>query len=361
MPGQPTPAAIRLALYLRQLREGAPITLTQAALAAAFSAEHQVRSATVSSWENAQRPSTPPQARLEPYARFFATPRSLAGEPHLIPLPELKSDEIELYDSLHAELRELWAAARGTKEYEAPAARRSWFFDDPGPVTIICPDAPELARGPLASSADPNYTRMHSYADLDALIELHGHIRAENSPGYGVFHRLNSEVQADDLSGHVVLLGGVGWNDVTRHLLRTLSNVPIRQIEDVEVKTGEIFSARVGESEQRFYPTWASDDETELIEDVALFARVPNPFNGSRTLTICNGIHSRGVLGAVRSLTDARVRDANEAYLADRFPKGEFALLLRVPVVQGQALSPDLANSKTRLFEWPAGRGQAGR
>ena len=107
-----------------------------------------------------------------------------------------------------------------------------------------------------------------------------------------------------------------------------------------------------GESEQRFYPTWAPDDETELIEDVALLARVPNPFNGSRTLTICNGIHSRGVLGAVRSLTDARVRDANEAYLADRFPKGEFALLLRVPVVQGQALSPDLeqfANQALRM------------
>ena len=335
--------------------------MTQAALAAAFSPEQQVGPATVSSWENAQRPSTPPEARLERYARFFATPRSLAGEPHLIPLKELKSDEIDLYDSLHEELRELWAAARGTKEHEAPVARRSWFFDDPGPVTIICPEAPESARGPLALPENPNYTRMHLYGDLDALIELHGHIRAENSPSYGVFHRLPSEVQADDLSGHVVLLGGVGWNDVTRHLLRTLRNVPVRQEEDKRVSTGEIFIARTGESEQRFYPTWAPDDETELIEDVALLARVPNPFNGSRTLTICNGIHSRGVLGAVRSLTDARVRDANETYLANRFPQGEFALLLRVPVVQGQALSPDLHNSDTRLFEWPAVKGKVGR
>ena len=48
--------------------------------------------------------------------------------------------------------------------------------------------------------------------DLDALIELHGHIRAENSPDFGVFHKLASEVRADDLSGHVVLLGGIGWN-----------------------------------------------------------------------------------------------------------------------------------------------------
>ena len=313
----------------------------------------------MSSWENVQRPSTPPEARLERYARFFATARSLVGEPHLIPVKELKSDEIDLYHSLYEELRELSAAARGTKEHEAPVARRSWFFDDPGPVTIICPETPESARGPLASPGNPNYTRMYLYGDLDALIELHGHIRAENSPSYGVFHILASEVQADDLSGHVVLLGGVGWNDVTRHLLRTLSNLPVRQIEAKEVKTGEIFSARAGESEKRFFPTWTPDDETELIEDVALLARVPNPFNGSRTLTICNGVHSRGVLGAVRSLTDARVRDANEAYIADRFPKGEFALLLRVPVVQGQALSPDLNNSATRLWEWPMVRTQA--
>ena len=37
-----------------------------------------------------------------------------------------------------------------------------------------------------------------------------------------------------------------------------------------------------------------------LLEDVAMLARLPNPFNALRTLTYCNGIHSRGVLGAVR-------------------------------------------------------------
>ena len=56
-----------------------------------------------------------------------------------------------------------------------------------------------------------------------------------------------------------------------------------------------------------------------LAEDVGLLARVPNPLNSSRTLTICNGIHSRGVYGAVRSLTDAQLRDANERYIAANF------------------------------------------
>lgn len=357
MPEQPTPAEVQLALRLRELREEASVT--QAALAAAFSTEQQVRPATVSSWENVRRPSTPPESRLEPYARFFASRRSLSGKPHLIPRQELKSDEIDRYNWLLAALGELWTAARGPQEHEAPAARRSWFFDDTGPLTIICPDAPASARGPLASPRDPNYTMMHSYADLDSLIELHGHIRAENSLGYGVFHKLASQVRADDLSGHVVLLGGIGWNDTTRHLQRSLTRLLVRQIDDPSVSTGEVFSVGNGGAERRFYPTWATDDKRELVEDVALLARVPNPFNGSRTLTICNGIHSRGVLGSVRSLTDARVRDANEAYIAERFPKGEFALLLRVPVVQGEAISPYIADSQTRLFEWPTKHDEA--
>jgi hypothetical protein len=61
-----------------------------------------------------------------------------------------------------------------------------------------------------------------------------------------------------------------------------------------------------------------------------------------RTLTICNGIHNRGVLGAVRCLTDAAVRGHNEKYLADRFPEGEFAILLRERVVGDMSLSPHL-------------------
>ena len=79
-----------------------------------------------------------------------------------------------------------------------------------------------------------------------------------------------------------------------------------------------------------------------------------NPFQSSRTLTICNGIHSRGVLGAVRCLTDEQVREANERYLADRFPEGRFAMLVRVPVVANETLSPDLQNPETRLYEWVA-------
>ena len=200
---------------------------------------------------------------------------------------------------------------------------------------------------------NPNYTHLQAYADLDALVELFGHIRAENDPLFPVSFKLASKVTADDLSGHLVLLGGVAWNDLTRHLLRSLTRLPVRQIESPDLTTGEIFAVGQDANEQRFEPEWAPDDPKELVEDVGLLARVRNPYNSSRTLTLCNGIHSRGVLGAVRALTDVRVRDANESYLAERFGADEYAILMRVPVFQGEALSPDLRNPESRLYEWP--------
>jgi hypothetical protein len=69
---------------------------------------------------------------------------------------------------------------------------------------------------------------------------------------------------------------------------------------------------------------------------------------------MCNGIHSRGVLGAVRSLTDARLRESNERYIARAFPReGKFGILMRVLVIEGETMTPDFSTSGTVLYQWP--------
>lgn len=350
----------RLARLLRGLRESHwdDTGMTQAQLAAAFSTEHQVAAATISAWESTSNTKFPNHDRLRAYARFFATRRSIEGEPKLIPESEL--DEAEL-----TELRSLESRLLGQLGIE-PDERPGTFTFANGPVTIICPEAPERLRGLLASERAPNFTKLQQYADLDALIEIHGHVRAAN-PSLDVFHRLASEADADDMQTHVIVLGGIVWNEASRRFQHALRKVPITQLRDPELgpdetvdpklDIGEIFSVEhAGGDANLFRPVWAGEgegDERELTEDVAYLARIPNPFNSRRTLTICNGVHSRGVLGAVRCLTDAQVRDGNEQYLADRFPDGQFALLLRVPVVTNKVLSPDLQTPDTRLFEWP--------
>ncbi|MBA2324143.1 MAG: helix-turn-helix transcriptional regulator [Pseudonocardiales bacterium] len=334
--------ATGLARALRDLREKAK--LTQAQLATVLSEESPVAAATISSYESVTSPKTPPDDRIRAYARFFASHRSIE-EKRLLADDELSEPERK---QLRAHEERLLSLVH-TKE------PTSTFAFNAGPITIICPDAPEEASGPLADPRNPNFTRLHQYADLDSLVEIWGHLWRVN-PTLDIRYRLASKVQADDLSSHVILLGGIGWNEVTEDIQDTIKQVlPITQVNDPELKTGEIFV--VGE-ESRYDPIWAPADEEgnrRLKEDVAFLARLRNPFNVSRTLTICNGVHSRGVYGAVRCLTDRRVSEENERYLADHFPEAEFALLLRVKIVSGETVSPDLQNPGMRLFEWAPG------
>jgi hypothetical protein len=352
-----------LAQRLRDLRERtwSDVTLTQAKLAKALSAEVNVAPATLASWESRTDPKAPPLARLNAYARFFATRRSLEGGFHLLALDDFDDDERERFHELEDELLALHSGAEEAEPAEEPR-RQLLSFGDQDPIVIICPRAPRTSQGPLADAEDPNFTRLHRYADIDALIELFGHIRALN-PTQPVFYRLASEVQQADLQNHLVLLGGIGWNPMVRRILSQVKKLPIEQVEDERLSTGEVFRVKEdGDHDERIYfpVTEEYDGKTEVVEDLALLARLPNPFNSRRTLTVCNGVHSRGVLGAVLTVTDQTVRPDNERYIAKWPVEVAFAMLVRVPVVSGQALAPDLQNPEVRVFEWSSDSAKAG-
>ena len=353
-PAPPAPPAAQLAQRLRQLREehwpDAP--LTQATLAKVFNVEERLASATVSSWESLTSPKLPPPPRLRAYARFFSTPRSVEAGPKLLALEELTQDEITAYRELEAELLGLRSAASGKTPDKEVVSSKSWKFSDTGPLTFICAQLPSKQIGPLGNTENPNYTELQTFADLDALMELHGYIRAEN-PTMDVHIKPAPRVVPDDLSGHVVVIGGIAWNEITARL-SNLARLPIRQVADPKLETGEIFVTEIDSKEHKFWPKWLDQDEKILDEDVGLLARVPNPLNSSRTLTICNGIHSRGVYGAVRSLTDARLRDSNEHYISVNFgSSGPFAILMSVKIIENQAMTPDFAGPDSVLYRWP--------
>jgi hypothetical protein len=333
--------------------------LTQNQLAKAFCVESKLASATVSSWESRTAPKIPPVSRLQAYARLFATPRSfgveieIAGEmvPTLFPLDELTPDEKKAYEKLSAELLRLRSAASGESFEEEPTFNRSWHFPDASRVTFVCAQLPDDQIGPFGDPASPNYTELQTYADIDALMELHGHIRAEN-PAATVHFRTPSDVEPDELTGHLILLGGVVWNKITGRLSE-MAKLPVRQIADPDLDSGEIFVAEVDGEERQFFPQWADEDKRLLLEDVGLLARVPNPLNASRTLTICNGIHSRGVYGAVRTLTDAELREGNERYIATNFgDAGSFAILMSVQVIKSKAMTPDFNSPGVIVYTW---------
>ena len=348
----PSEQATRLAAALRNLRESTwpDREVTQSQLAKALSSEGRVAGPTLSSWESLTNPKTPPVARISAYARFFSTERSLDGEPHLLPEDQLSAEERSRFRKREAQLLQLLHPEERNVQHI--------LHFDVGPVIVICPDAPEGVRGSLAEEDDSNFTKLQQYGDLDALVELYGHLCREN-PTLEISHKLASEVVPDDYGGHVILLGGIGWNRITRRMGAVLDQVPIEQIEVTDLPGGDIFQIEAADGVKSFYYPESEElgERSELVADVAYVARFRDTFQFDRTLTICNGIHSRGVLGAVRCFTDATVREHNEKYLADTFPEGEFAILLRVGVVGNKTLSPDLRDPTVRLFEWEPKRG----
>jgi hypothetical protein len=285
------------------------------------------------------------------YAQFFATPRSVAGKPRLVPVDSFTGDEQAAYSALTEELLALHEAARGTPP-EPIVAGRSWHFTDTGPLTLVCAQLSQWEAGSLANPANPNHSELLSFGDLDAVVELHGHVRAEN-PDMDVFLKPATQMIADDLSGHVVIIGGIAWNDVTRRILE-LTQLPVTQQGEPGLESGDIFVTEIDGKERRYLPSWSRTVPSKLTQDIGLLVRMPNPLNSNRTLTMCNGIHSRGVMGAVRSLTDKRLRESNERYTARTFADSQqFGILMRIQVIEGRTMTPDFNIPGTVLYQWP--------
>jgi hypothetical protein len=303
----------------------------------------------ISSWENADKPTRPPIRRLEAYATLFATHRSLDTAAGLVLLEDLTDEEQDRRKELLDEL--LWLR-EGNEPAPAQTAADLWTFPEGQDVTIVCAELPPELRNHLAYAdpESPDFVSLYTYADPDALIELFGHIRALNPRNQVSFHT-NEALVPDHYTGHLVLLGGVDWNSVTRDVIERV-DLPVEQVgRDTSGAPGG-FQVR-GEGEARLIEP-RLDARGHLLEDVAHFYRGVSPFNRERTVTVCNGMYGRGTLGAVRALTDHRFKDRNEAYVRERFGNVEsFSIISPVPVVGGQGLTPDWTLEENRLHEWP--------
>lgn len=329
-PAEPTPT---LGQRLRALRGSAP----QKAVAEAIG----VRASSVSGYENGTL--MPPEVRLRNYATYAVAKRS-GGRGRLPAEDELKDTERTRRDELFDEL----IALRDTAAQQSDSAEDLWTFPPGEPIRLVCGVLQNVVH-PYADIRDPNYTDLLSFADLDALIELLGHVRMRNPKSDVRWVRADRLAAADNLASHLVMIGGPGLNLALQQIFDE-TDLPIHQRPHPKVNSGEVFY--VDGQDKPNLPVLAGDPP-RLTEDIGLFARLTNPFNSSRTLTWCSGVFSRGVYGAVRILSDADLRDQNGAYLAERFSTAtQFAVLTKVPVVLGGGITPDLQNDDARLYEW---------
>jgi transcriptional regulator with XRE-family HTH domain len=345
--------SVTLAERLRDLRKQAwpGVTLTQTHLARAFG----VSTGLLSSWENAV---VPPPARLEAYATFFASRRSIERKPYrVLPVSDLLPEERDRRNALLKELQQLRDGTEVAAESSEAATgpRNLWQFPPDQDIVIVCARLPEyLRQNPFADPESPDYVELYTYADLDSLVELVGHVRMCN-PDSDLTFRTTDErtpLKRDDNTGHLIVLGGVDWNTQTRALL-DLMDIPVRQVQrdgpdgplggfEVSLDDGgtEFFSAEL-------------DRAGHLVADVAHLYHGRNPFNPERTVTLCNGTFGRGTYGVVRALTDKRFRVRNQEWLDERFGDAEsFSVISRVTVFRGAAITPDWALTDACLHTW---------
>jgi hypothetical protein len=359
-----------LARRLRALRElhwpGTKVNQSQLAAALSADGNRSVSVPLISSWESKTNPTVPPASRIQDIATFFASQRSFDGRAgRLLSPEEMTAQERAAREDLIQELNRLRDEARkvpGPSRIRAasPVAAPSlgggpYRFNDGEAITIVCAQLPEkmLERMPYTDRLDPDFIELYTYSDLDALLELFGHMRATN-PVSRVQYRSAEKLTRDDYTGHLVPLGGVDWNEATSSVFDRLQ-LPVRQVSEWKKKGGTYFE--VTEEDGRIVEhrpvLEESGGQAILREDVALFARAVSPFNRKRFVTICNGMYGRGTYGAVRALTDERFRDRNREYIQDRFGDSEaFCILTRVTVENGLTLTPDWTLPETRLFEW---------
>jgi hypothetical protein len=355
---------LALARRLRALRERglANRLITQGQLALALSGRERASVPLISSWERATQPTVLSQSRIEAYATFFATERSLDHEPYrLIDLDDLTTQEKARYDELLDELTHLRNEA---VRYQGSPARvfdslesGLWHFPIDEDITIFCPELPDDLRqkmSPYTNPNSPDYVKLYQYADPDALLELYGHIRAVN-PANRVTIRTPAELIVDAYTAHLVVLGDVDWNPVVRDLFRRI-DIPIRQVGGDDQNPSSRFEIGTSGQVRVLRPTIRElNGEEVLLEDVAHFYRGPNPFNMKRTVTMCSGTSGRGTLGAVRALTDPRFRSRNEEYIKQHFSRSDkFSIVSRVYMVSGEVVTPDWTLPDIRLHEWPS-------
>lgn len=349
-----SPAADNLADRLKALRVGRK--LKQAQLAAALG----VTAPSVSAWENGK--SLPPEGRLAQYALVFGAPRESRKRPQVARRAELTAAEQASVGDLERELRSLAAAAAREQGREpAPPARATGGARNPfrfpagQAITIVCSElnAGELAAIAHADVEDPDYVGSYRYGDLDALIDLFGHVRSLN-PDSTVKIRIGSQLTFEDRNAHLVLLGGIDVNPLTRDFLTYLRDLPIAQQERENAAQPGSFIGRTETGPLTFRPVLhGHGDRAVLVEDVALFLRTLNPYDKEHTATLCNGMYARGTFAVVRALTDPVVRDRNSEYLADRFAGARtYCILSRVDVVAHRIAVPNWKLDATRLFEW---------
>lgn len=338
----------QLARRLRDLREGAfGEKVKQDELAAAFGGRKPLSTAAISTWENGEIDKRPSEARIIQYALVFSTPSSMRPAPHIPRESALDGSTRDRYDELRTELLTLREDAEEEARMEKAGARSAlvpadeiWHHDRDVKVFVVASELPIDQRPPFAREKGAfNYSRLARYADLDAFFTMFNSLTKR---GYRNLSHRSAGERSIGTARTLVLLGGPAWNPLTRTMLHLL-DLPIQQSMQPDGRPDHFLRPDGSPVLPTIIDT--GDGGKEIIEDVGLFVRAPNPMNPETDVTICSGIYTPGVLGSALAFTYPGIAHENVQAVREHVGQASaFAALFRVKVVDGRVPTPRLAH-----------------
>jgi hypothetical protein len=333
----------QLASRLRELRENAfEVKVTQDQLAAALGQGKPLSSAAISTWENGEIDKRPSEARIVQYALIFSTPRSLRPRPHVPDAAKLDKESRARFEQLRAELSELrdgaeHEARRERAEPTATEVNEIWHHNRTDKLFVVAPELPAEQTTQFARRDHPNYVRLARYGDLDAFFEM---FVALARMGYANLSHRSANEPSIGSGRNLVLIGGPSWNGLTRTFMEWL-DLPIKQ-RLAPPGEDDVFTASDGTDVRPKVLTVPGGD-SQVIEDIGFFVRAANPTNPDTDVTICSGVYTHGVLGAVRLFTNPQVAGDNIEAIRKRLNRTtSFAVLVKVKVAQERVVTPRL-------------------
>jgi hypothetical protein len=204
-----------------------------------------------------------------------------------------------------------------------------------------------------ANPKHPNFVYLEQFSDKDSVLELMVYL----SRNYRArVHKYTSDdfPRRQLLRSDLVVLGGPGvtgindGNPICREMTHRVSS-RIRYANDGE----SVILADPDGSETVLEPTYSRDGD--LLRDFGYFARFPNPFNPEASVVMVNGLHTAGVLGAARVLSDqghaARNYRVLRTWLSDRTAPHAFETVFDVETMAGDVLVPRLEPGRIFALE----------
>jgi len=253
-------------------------------------------------------------------------------------------DDLFLSDSLLQQ--ELLRAVSHARIHEE-LVYEFWFPRETSTVWVVCPQIDEPGEFADRSSAD--YTYLDNLGDTDALLEVMVFL-SQYYPNATIERFSSDDLPQGHTSSNLVVIGGPGSTEIRNEVCRDMMSgmhSHVAYSPDCEQMTVTRTAGETIDLSAEYRGNGEEGDRQTargLRTDWGYFARFHNPLNENATVVLINGIHTAGVLGAVRVFSQRREasRNFDVVLAASGIAPGSFECYFEVPVLNGQVKVPSV-------------------